>query len=380
MTDRIRKFLADRMSAHTLRTLHPLQGRAAGTVQNAGRQIIDFSSNDYLGYSQNTDIIAAATDALQKYGMGAGASRLMSGDLDIHHDLENITANYKSKEVALCFTSGYCANTTLISALVTRHDAIFADALIHASLIDGAQLSQAKLIRYRHNDIAHLQELLDKYRGNYPDALIITESIFSMDGDRAPLKEIVKLKQQYNCRLFVDEAHATGVFGSGIVDADGVTADTEYVMGTFSKALGSFGGYLACDQTTKDYLINAARGFVYTTALPPAIIAANIAAIKVAADNPQDGENLLRKSTYLRDELRRQGWQVGGESQIIPVVVGNTERALQLSEKLADAGMRVLAIRPPTVPDGSARLRLSLCAMHTDEQLRRLLEAMNELK
>ncbi len=363
-----------------MRTLRPMQARKAGMVEIAGRQVIDFSSNDYLGYSQHEDIIAAANSALHKYGVGAGASRLMSGDLEIHHELENTTASYKGKESALCFTSGYCANTTLIPALANRHDVIFADALIHASLIDGAMLSGAKLIRYRHNDMDNLRELLERYRENYPDAMIITESIFSMDGDRAPLKKIVEFKKQFNCRLFVDEAHATGVFGCGCVDADGVTADTEYIMGTFSKALGSFGGYIACDAETREYLINAVRGFVYTTALPPTIIAANIAAITVATNNPQHGVELLKKSGYLRDELHRQGWQTGGNSQIIPIMLGNSELALELSAKLAENDMRVLAIRPPTVPEGTARLRLSVCANHSYDHLHRLLGVMNGFK
>ena len=375
-------FLADRKAQHTLRTLSPLSGRAPGRVTQDGRELVDFSSNDYLGLSGHPAVVETAQQALARYGVGAGASRLMSGDLEIDHQLEEAVAAFKGAEAALVFNSGYQANTGILPALVNRHDAVFADHLCHASLLDGTLLSRATLVRFRHNDANDLASLLGKQRKEFKQALIVTESIFSMDGDRAPLGRLVELKNRFQCGLYVDEAHATGIFGEqgqGCVDADGLAGKVEFVMGTFSKALGGFGAYLAAPRLVIDYLVNTARSFIYTTALPPAIIAANLAALQVCRENPGMGAALLQRAAAFREALRARGWTARGDSQIVPVIVGKSTRALTLSRELDKRGFRVLAVRPPTVPEGQARLRFSLCAAHTDAQLEAVLEALDAL-
>jgi len=377
--DELARFLAERDERNTRRRLSPLDGRAPGRAEVAGRIFVDFSSNDYLGLSDHPALVNAAHEALAQYGVGAGASRLMSGDLAIHHELEEAVAEFKGTEAALVFTSGFQANTAIIPALVDRHDAVFADALSHASLLDGVLLSRAKLIRFRHNDPGDLAALLEKHRGQCRRALVITESVYSMDGDRAPLAEFVELKKRHDCRLYVDEAHATGVFGTygqGCVGADGLTGQVDFIMGTFSKALGGLGAYLASSRLVIDYLVNAARGFIYTTALPPVILAANIAALRVCREEPGLGAGLLEKAVAFRAALRARGWDARGECQIVPVIVGESARALELSAALSEKGFRVLAVRPPTVPEGAARLRFSLSVAHTDEQLLGVLEAL----
>jgi len=375
------EFLAERKAAHTLRVLSPLTDRAPGRATQDERDFVDFSSNDYLGLSAHPAVVEAAQQALTRYGVGAGASRLMSGDLEIDHQLETELAAFKGTEAALLFNSGYQANTGILPALVNRHDAIFADHLCHASLLDGVQLSRAQLVRFRHNDANDLNSLLSKQRKDFKQALIVTESIFSMDGDRAPLARLVELKKRFQCGLYVDEAHATGVFGThgqGCVDEDGLTDKVEFVMGTFSKALGGFGAYLAAPKLVIDYLVNTARSFIYTTALPPAIVAADLAALRVCREQPGLGAALLQRAASFRQALRDHGWTARGESQIVPVIVGKSSRAVLLSQELAKRGFRVLAVRPPTVPEGQARLRFSLCAAHTDAQLDAVLEALDE--
>lgn len=379
--DELTRFLEQREGQQTRRRLAPLDGRAPACVVLDGRDFVDFSSNDYLGLSGHPAVVAAAQDALTRYGVGAGASRLMSGDLAIHHALEDAVATFKETEAALVFTSGFQANTSVIPALVDRHDAVFADALSHASLLDGVQLSRAKLIRFRHNDPDDLAALLKKHRNQYRRALVVTESVFSMDGDCAPLRQLVELKDRYECRLYVDEAHATGVFGShgqGCVGEEGLAGRVEFIMGTFSKALGGLGAYLASSRLVVDYLVNAARGFIYTTALPPVIIAANLAALRVCREEPGLGAALLAKSARFREALRERGWDARGVCQIVPIVIGESVRALELSAALAETGFRVMAVRPPTVPEGAARLRFSLSAAHTDPQLQAVLEALGD--
>lgn len=377
--EKMKRLLAARLDDCTLRSLSPIIGRLPGLVASEAGEFVDFSSNDYLSLSQHPAVVNAAAQALQQFGAGAGASRLMSGDLQLHHQLEEEIAHYKGYPASLLFSTGYQANCGLIPALVNRHDVIYADELCHASLIDGALLSRAKLIRYRHNDLQHLSDLMARNRDKYQQMLLISESLFSMDGDIAPLAELVALKEKYQGSLFIDEAHATGVFGSGLVMQQGLSAQVEYNMGTFSKALGGFGAYLACNELTREYLINYARNFIYTTALPAVIIAANLAALHICIDQPQLAEELLARATSLRNALRLQGWNVGGNSQIIPLIIGDNAASLLLADKLLQEKFRVLAIRPPTVPEGQARLRISLCSGHTKGQINALLETFDDL-
>jgi 8-amino-7-oxononanoate synthase len=374
-----KEFLEERERLDLLRRLSPSEARRPGVAVREGREYVDFSSNDYLGLSSHPALIAAAKDALDRYGVGAGASRLMSGNLSIHHELEEEVAAFKGAEGALVFNSGYQANLGILPALFGRGDLVLADRFCHASQLDGALLSRAALVRFRHNDPEHLSELLGKHRGDFRRCLVMTESVFSMDGDLAPLASLLEVSRRHRCLFMVDEAHATGVFGPqgrGRVEAEGLGGEVDLVMGTFSKALGGFGGYLAASRTIVEYLVNSARSFIYSTALPAPVIAADLAALRLCLSGEARGEELLRRSAAFRDALRAKGWIVGGDSQIVPVVVGDSARAVSLSGRLAERGFLVLPVRPPTVPEGSSRLRFSLTAAHGDSRVEGVLEAL----
>ncbi len=364
-----------------LRELRPADWRRNAVISRDGVELADFSSNDYLGLADHPKLIQAAKAALDEFGVSAGASRLLSGDLRIHHELEEATARFKGKEAAIVFNSGYQANIGIISALCSDSDAVFADRLAHASILDGVTLSGAKLFRYAHNDAAHLESLLKKTHGSFTGKLIVTESVFSMDGDRPPLKELVELKEQYGCRMLVDEAHATGIFGpggAGIVSEEALTDRIELIMGTFSKALGSFGGYVAASRRMAEYLINTARSFIYSTALPPPVIAANLAALQVVKTESFRRTTLLENAAFLRESLAAKGLDVKGSSQIVPVIVGDAGPAVEMSKRLQEEGFWVLAIRPPTVPPKQARLRFSLNFGHKRLDLERLVDVIRE--
>lgn len=375
----IEDFLKARQDKGLLRVLVPNSSRREGKVIFNGREYIDFSSNDYLGLSGHPKLKAAAKAAIDKFGTSNSASRLLSGDSDLCHQLEDVVASFKNKEAAIVFNSGYQANLGIISALYAKGDSIFCDRLSHASIIDGIILSGARVFRFRHNDTAHLEALLKKERKKFRGALIATESVFSMDADKAPLRDLVRLKEKYNCRIFVDEAHATGVFGkngSGLVEEEGLSAETDFIMGTFSKALGSFGAYLAASKKIIDYLVNASRSFIYSTALPAAVIASNLAALEVIKNEPERRHKLLDTADFLRAALKRKGLIARGDSQIVPVIMGENSKAIAAANYLKDKGYWVMPLRPPTVPAGEARLRFSLNFYHNRETLE---ELTNEL-
>lgn len=379
----VKEFLKKRQEQGLLRSLRPLAWRLGGKINFDGREYVDFSSNDYLGLSGHPKLKKAAIEAIDKFGAASCASRLLSGDAEIFHQLEDRIAKFKGKEAALVFNSGYQANVGIISSLFTKGDCIFSDRLNHASIIDGILLSQARIFRFQHNSLEHLESFLKKERDKFKNALIITESIFSMDGDRAPLKELVRLKEKYNCRIMVDEAHATGVFGengSGLVEEEGLSDRIDLIMGTFSKALAGFGAYLATSKNTADYLVNTCRSFIYSTALPPAVIAGNLASLKLIKDEPHRRKILLSRAKMLRDKLQKKGFCVKGSSQIIPVILGDNLRALEFAKKIQEKGYWVLPVRPPTVPAGQARLRLSLSYYHNEETLNKLIDAISEIR
>ena len=380
--DRIEQFLKERSKKSLLRILRPANLRREGKIYFKDKEYIDFSSNDYLGLSNHPGLKSACKKAAEQLGTSASASRLLSGDLDIHHQLEEEIARFKGKGSALVFNSGYQANLGIISSLCEKGDVIFCDRLNHASIIDGIMLSGVRFFRFMHNDLNHLESLLKKERNKFRDSLIVTETVFSMDGDRAPLKELVKLKEKYDCKIMVDEAHTTGIFGesgSGVVEEEGLTDRIELIMGTFSKALGSFGAYLACSRKTADYLINSCRSFIYSTALPPSVIAANLASLDLINKEPFRRRMLLENADYFRKELDRCGFKVKGSSQIIPLIVGDSKKAVKISRELEKRGYWVRAIRPPTVPAGEARLRFSLTYYHTKDILKRLIEDIGEV-
>ncbi|MBM3245700.1 MAG: 8-amino-7-oxononanoate synthase [Candidatus Omnitrophica bacterium] len=373
----IEEFLIRRNKEGLLRVLRPASYRLGGKICIGDREYIDFSSNDYLGLSNHSKLIEAAKAALTKYGAGSSASRLLSGDLNIHHELEDALARLKKKESALIFNSGYQANVGIISSLCAKGDAIFCDRLCHASIIDGILLSGARLFRFRHCDSEHLEENLKKERQKFKNALVVTETIFSMDGDRPDLKKLVEIKTRYNCGLLVDEAHATGIYGasgSGVVEEESLSKEVDYIMGTFGKALGSFGAYLAASKLDTDYLMNKCRSFIYSTALPPAVIAANLAAIKLLSEEPCRRRKLLESAKFLRGNLKAKGFDVRGCSQIIPLVTGDIGKTVTLANFLKDKGYWVMPIRPPTVPEGESRLRFSVTFDHDTTILARLLE------
>lgn len=364
----------------TLRQLLPLEhGEEGGRIRlpmagEAGkapelREMLDFSSNDYLGLSRHPQLLAAAAEAMGRWGTGAGAARLLSGNLEIHRSLEEALARLTGREAALLFGSGYLANIGVIPALVGRHDTVFGDRHNHASIHDGCRLAGAKLHRFRHNDCNHLEDLLRRHRGAN-EALIIVESLYSMDGDIAPLPELLTLKERYQCRLLVDEAHAIGVFGDhggGLCAAAGLAERVDLLVGTLGKALGSYGAFVAGERTTIAYLLNRARSFIFATAPPPATTAAGLAAVELLAAKPQLLKELTQKVEFFKSHLREL--EIGtelGPSQIIPLPVGQSEAALQLAATLRDKGIFTVAIRPPTVPAGTARLRLSI-TRHLDE-------------
>jgi 8-amino-7-oxononanoate synthase len=379
--ERVGQFLRGRKEANLLRELRPAKVRKNGKIFIDGREYSDFSSNDYLGLSGHSALKEAAKKAIEEYGTSCSASRLLSGDMEITHELEEKTALLKQKEAALIFNSGYQANVGIIGCLCRAGDAIFSDRLNHASIIDGIRLSGARLFRYGHNDIEHLERLLKKSQGKFENRLIVTETIFSMDGDMAPLDELVGLKEKYNCMIMVDEAHATGIFGrdgGGLACEEGLAERIDLLMGTFGKALGSFGAYLACSRQMRQYLINAARSFVYSTALPAGVIAANLAALEIIKNEPFRRKRLLESADYFRGRLAEKGYSVIGQSQIVPMIVVDTEKAGLLSERLRKSGFWVLPIRPPTVPAGQARLRFSLSYCHDRDILEKLIEQIEK--
>ena len=349
------------------RVLHSLPA-SGGKLRVDGRWILNFSSNDYLDLAGDARVKAAAVAAIERFGCGATASRLMGGQLDLHEQLEAAVAKLVGGASALVFGSGFLTSLGVITALANRHDEIFADRLNHASLVDGAALSGAKVHRYRHLDLAHLEAMLRRSPGAPPGRrLIVSDSVFSMDGDIAPLPQLQALADQYEAMLIVDEAHAIGVMGSGggvcRQQADHVHADV--VLGTLSKALGSYGGLAVCAPTTRDFLINRARSFIYSTASPPASLAAARAAIDIVLAEPTLGATLLANARYFHGLLLEQGFELTPfATQIIPVHLGDNDKALAFARLLEARGILAKAIRPPTVPAGTARVRLSVTLAH----------------
>ncbi|MBV8099247.1 MAG: 8-amino-7-oxononanoate synthase [Verrucomicrobia bacterium] len=374
--------LKQRSLYRQLRTIDAVKGTS---VSRAGRLLVNFASNDYLGLAQHPKLKMAAADAAQRFGSGSGASRLITGTLAIHSELEARLAAFKQTPAALTFESGYAAALGTIPALFGQGDVIILDKLAHASLIDGARLSGAEIRVYPHNRLQRLWELLDWAREKRRGAkiLIITESIFSMDGDSCPLPEIVDLKDEFGAALLLDEAHAIGVLGpngAGLAAEFGLIDRVEIHLGTLSKAIGSSGGFIAGPSSLIDLLINRARTFIYSTAPPPAVIAAAIEGLDIIASGTGDHLRaaLWRNYEELSLKLKRPKPE-GKRSGIVPIIVGAEEQALSFSEDLMERGFLVPAVRFPTVPRGSARLRVTLSAAHQLQDVVNLREAVNAL-
>ncbi len=374
-----REELKNLSKRHLLRTISPLQSVDRGTVEVSHRRLIDFCSNDYLGLSQHPVLKERASEALERWGCGARASRLMSGDLEIHHALEDQIARLKGTEAALVFGSGYLANIGAISSIVGRGDGIFMDRLCHASMVDGALLSKARIHRFQHNDMDHLESLLKAHRGKHERAIILVESLYSMDGDIAPVEELIHLKNEYEAILLLDEAHAVGALGKtgeGLVPRS-LAREIDIHIGTFGKAFGSYGAFCAVSSDLRSFFINRARSFIFSTALPPAVSGANLAAIEVAEEYHEGRNRLHGLSLWLRKAIEmRLGLWTPGLFHIIPIIIGENQKAVSLAEHLLKKGFLVRAIRPPTVPEGQARLRISLTTNHSTGDLEDLVETL----
>jgi len=366
------------------RTTRTIQGRQSARVALNGRDVLLLCSNNYLGLADHPLLIEESLRATEQYGTSSSASRLVSGTMELHEQLESEVAVFKQTEAALAFNSGYAANTGIIPALVGRGDVIFSDRLNHASIIDGALLSGARLVRYPHNDMSTLSSLLEKSRGS-GRCLIVTDGVFSMDGDLAPLKELALLKAHHDALLMVDDAHGCGVLGEkgrGSAELLGVLSDIDIHVGTFGKALGSFGAYAALSMELRELLINRARSFIFSTSLPPAVLAASRAALQlVRTDQGADLRSRLSFNTGLfRKLLQKAGFSIGnGTTQIVPIMTGTAETTMQFSAQLLEEGLFVQGIRPPTVPAGACRLRCTVMATHTVEDLTEAVEKISEV-
>jgi len=361
------------------RELNILEGAQGPHVKIKGRTYISFCSNNYLGLANHPEVVKAVEDAVGKYGWGAGASRLVSGNTELHQALEDEISKFKKKEAAIVFPTGYMANIGTICSLVSSGDLVICDRLNHASIIDGCRLSGATFRVYPHRDIGKLENILKKSTG-YPRKLIVTDTVFSMDGDLAPLPDIVRIAHEYSAMVMVDEAHGTGVFGEngrGGVEHFNLDKKVNIIMGTLSKAVGSLGGFVTGNSDLISYLRNKARTFMYTTALPPAVCAASIAGIKLIQRDHSLRESLWRNVHYVKERLKLLNLNVTSlESPIIPIIIGNAKKAVDVSGFLFESGILIPAIRPPTVPDESSRLRVTIMATHTRADLDKLLDIL----
>jgi len=390
------------------RSLKTIDSDQGPEVIFQGEKYLNFSSNNYLGLANHPLLIEASIKATKEFGTGSGASRLITGSMSLHEELEKKIAAFKGVEAALVFNSGYHANLGIIPALMGQDDVVFSDELNHASLIDGTRLAKAKTHVYRHNDVGHLEELMrdlpppaPPYKGgetpplckgrlggvDHEQRLILTDSVFSMDGDLCPLPEIIKLAEKYNAWVLVDEAHATGVFGErgrGVVEHSKIDSNHPRLiqMGTLGKALGSFGAYVCGPKELIDFLINRSRTFIYTTALPPSVLAASLAAIDLISEDGSLKNQLWENVEYFKNGLEKILASRGTaccaptDSPIIPIIIGDTAKTMDVANKLFEKGIWATGIRPPTVPEGTSRIRLTLMATHTKEHLDRCLNVI----
>lgn len=382
--DRIAAQKAERATVSRVRTLRAVTHRDGARVEvldstGTPRKLLNFCSNDYLGLANHPALVAAATGAVKTYGTGSGASHLVCGHSAEHHALEEELAAFTGRQRALLFSTGYMANTGIVQALVGRGDAVFEDRLNHASLIDGGLASGANFQRYRHNDVAHLDELLQKSTAD--KKLVVTDGVFSMDGDVAPLPELAALAQQHDALLMVDDAHGFGVLGTnGVGCAEHFALDGRQLpvlMGTLGKAAGSFGAFVAGDEDLVEYLINTARPYIFTTALPPAVAAASRASLRVIREEGWRRDKLSELIAHFRDGAKALGLDLmDSPTPIQPLLLGDNEKALAWSRALEEKGLLVGAIRPPTVPAGSARLRITFSAAHEKADVDVLLAAL----
>ncbi|MED0679868.1 8-amino-7-oxononanoate synthase [Aneurinibacillus thermoaerophilus] len=376
MMDGFERSLLDSLSAKKekglLRTLHPIDWKQEKSV---------FSSNNYLGLARDERLKKAAIQAIETYGTGSGGARLTTGNFLLHERLEASLASFKQKESAIVFSSGYLANLGVISALMGPGDVIFSDELNHASIIDGCRLSKARIVVYRHAD---MDDLRNKIRSaQETKKLIVTDGVFSMDGDIAPLHDIVEVAQTHGAWVMVDDAHATGVLGetgAGTAEYFGISDRIQLLMGTLSKSVGAEGGYVAASRTVVDYLRNHARSFIFQTSLSPGVVASALEGIRIIREEPERRRRLLKNARLLRDGLTKLGFTlVEGITPIVAVMIGEAEKAVRFSARLEEEGVFAPAIRPPTVPQGSSRIRVTLMATHTQSEIDQVLTCFEKV-
>ena len=374
-----KEYLQKLQDQHLLRRLRTIASSTGPTVRLDGHTVILLSSNNYLGLATHPAVVEAAVEATRQYGAGSGASRLVCGTLTPHEELETALARFKDTEATLTFAAGYLANISAVPALIGKDGLILADRLCHASLIDGCRLSGATFRIYHHRDMNHLEQLLTRRTSNKP-TLIVTDGVFSMDGDIAPMRDIALLGERYGAAVYVDDAHGTGILGEtgrGTLEHCHVESRVPYHMGTLSKAIGSSGGYLAGSAEFVAYLINTCRAFTYTTAPTPAAAAAATAALRVIRREPERRARLWRNRHRLAQGLSGLGFRLAAsESPILPVIVGDPDRAMNLAHTLLTLGVYAPAIRPPTVPASTSRIRFTITADHTDEHIDQALTAL----
>lgn len=360
-----------------------LEGRQEAVATFDGRKVINLSSNNYLGLATHPRMIAAAKKAVEEYGVGSGAVRTIAGTMSMHEELERKIARFKHTEAALVFQSGFTANAGTVAAILGKEDLIVSDELNHASIIDGCRLSRATIKVFPHRDVSAMQKILEESKGQYRRTLVVTDGVFSMDGDIAPLPEIVKVAKQYGAIVMVDDAHASGVLGRngrGTVDHFGLHGQVDIQVGTLSKAIGVLGGYIAGSKTLIDYLIHRGRPFLFSTSHPPAVTAACLEAFDILEQEPELIDRLWENTRFFKKGLEEMGFNTGiSETPITPVIVGEGAKAMELSDRLFQNGVFAQGIAYPTVPEGKARVRTIVTAAHTKEDLQTALDVFEKV-
>jgi len=374
----IQERLDDLRERGLYRRMRLVSGPQGPRVLLDGKPVLLLCSNNYLGLADHPRVREAAAEAAMRYGVGAGASRLVSGNMTVHRRLESELSDFEGSQACLLFGSGYLANAGIISTLAREGDVVLSDSLNHASIVDGCRLAKARTFVYEHCDLEHLEYGLREAAGRA--ALIVTDGVFSMDGDVAPLPEIVELARRYDARVMVDEAHGTGALGPGgrgAVAAASLEDEVDVIVGTLGKSLGSYGAYVCCDAEMAEYLVNMARTLIFSTALPPPVVAGALAALDLLRSSPQRVDKLQRNARVLREALRDEGLDTGdSDTQIVPLIVGDAAAAVAACERALKKGVFAQAIRPPTVPDGTSRLRLAVMASHTGTELKQAAQAL----
>ena len=365
------------------RKLPVLEGENGAEIVLNGKSVINLSSNNYLGFANHPKLKEAAVKAVEKYGVGAGAVRTIVGNMDIHEELEVLLAEFKREEAAMVFQSGFNCNAGVIQAITGKGDLIISDELNHASIIDGVKLSKADKAIFKHSDMADLKRVLEERRKDYTNVLIITDGVFSMDGDLAKLPEIVELAEEFDALTYVDDAHGSGVLGEcgrGTVDHFGLHGRVDFCIGTLSKGIGVIGGYCAGKQVMKEWLSHRGRPILFSTALPPAAVMPIMEALKLLMSTSEYTDRLWSNAKFFKEKLGKLGFNTGeSETPITPVVIGDEAKSMEFSRKLLDKGVYVSAIVFPTVPKGTGRVRCMVTAGHTEEQLSKAVDVFEEV-